>query len=61
MKIKPSLIVEKKLAWQYVRENRLLKVSKAKQQEHYLLEIRLQHIDPVHQNRKPQVLLTILN
>ena len=61
MKIKPTLIVEKTDMGGHVREKKLLKVSNAKQQEHCILEIRLEHIDPVPQNRKPQVLLTILN
>jgi hypothetical protein len=53
MKIKPTLIVEKTQARRHVREKKLLKVSNAKQQEHCILEIQLEHIDPVPQNRKP--------
>ena len=53
MKIKPTLIVEKTRRGRHVREKKLLKVSNAKQQEHRILENRLEHIDPVPQNRKP--------
>ena len=52
----------KKPAWRrYVWEKKFLKVSNAKQQEHCILEIRLEHIDPVPQNRKPKVQLTMIN
>ena len=53
MKIKSTLIVEKNRYGGHVRDKKLLKVSNEKQQEHCSLEIRLEHIDPVPQNRKP--------